>query len=303
MRTTLIVNPVAGQGKAGRLAEGLREALGAAGEEVRVLCTQAAGEAAALCRGLAPGDTDRLIVVGGDGTLREVVGARDLPLPWPVGLAPVGTANVVARELGMPRHGKARRVAEALRHAQPWRVGVLEIEYGDGRRERALANVGAGLDAEVVRAVATARAQRGGRGGYGVWVRPILRTVARYAAPRLLVRLDGGETLPAAALVVQGAHSYGGVFTLAPGARMDADTLWVSRITQGGRWPLLRLLVRGLLGRAHHDRGVALHAAREVHVTAEGPVGMQADGDAAGMLPATLRLRPGCLTLLRAATR
>lgn len=301
MRTTLLVNPVAGQGKAGRLAEGLRAALAAAGDEVEVLSTQAAGDAARLVRELPPAATDRLVVVGGDGTLREVVGARDLPLPWPVGLAPVGTANVVARELGMPRNGKPERVAEALRTAQPWRVGVLEIAYADGRRERALANVGAGLDAEVVRAVAAARARRGGRGGYRVWVRPLLGTLWRYEPPQLQVRLDGGPPLPAAALVVQGARNYGGVFELAPTARMDAPALSVARVTRGGRRHLLRLLLRGLLRRAHRDPALALHEARELSLAADRPTGLQADGDAAGLLPATIRLLPACLTLLRAA--
>ncbi|MFM8978901.1 MAG: diacylglycerol/lipid kinase family protein [Planctomycetia bacterium] len=287
MRTTLLVNPVAGQGRAGRLSEGLRTALAAGGDEVQVLATQAAGDAARLCRELAPGATDRLVVVGGDGTLREVVGARDLPLPWPVGLAPVGTANVVARELGMPRCGKAERVAAALRTAVPWPVGVLEIAYADGRRERALANVGAGLDAEVVRAVAAARAARGGRGGYRVWVRPLLGTLWRYEAPRLQVALDGGAPLPAAALVVQGARNYGGLFELSPRARMDAPTLSVARLTRACRRDLLALLLRGLLRRAHRSPHLSLHEALTLHVTADRPVGLQADGDAAGLLPAT----------------
>jgi diacylglycerol kinase (ATP) len=300
VRVHLLVNPVAGRNRAGPLADAVARRLEEAGAKVTVERTRAAGDAGRMAAALAPDAADRVVVVGGDGTLREVVNARPLPLPWPLGLLPVGTANVVGRELRIPLGGSPRAAATALLAAQPWAVNALEVTYASGGRELAVANVGVGLDAEVVRAVSAARARRRGLGGYAVWLKPILATVAAYRAPRLTVRVDQGRVYPASALVVQGGLAYGGVFRLAPDARLDAPTLSVALLQTPGRRDAFRILARALARRATRDRDLLLLRAHEVAVAADPPVGLQADGDPAGETPLTVRLLPRALTLLRA---
>jgi diacylglycerol kinase family enzyme len=299
MRLHLVVNPVAGRNRAAPLAAAVAARLEALGAEADVFFTRGPGDAARHVAALTPDACERLVVVGGDGTLREVVNARPLPLPWPVGLVPMGTANVVGRELGMPLGSDEERHARALLAALPWRVGVLELERPGRPRELAVANVGAGLDAAIVRAVAAERTRRAGLGGYAVWVRPILASVRVWAFPPLTVRLDGGRALEARAVVVQGAHSYGGLFELAPDAALDADLLRVSLIDAPTRRDLLRLLARAAVRHASRDHHLHTFRARTVTIEAAAPLPLQADGDPAGDTPLTVTLRRDALTLLR----
>jgi diacylglycerol kinase family enzyme len=300
MRFHLVVNPVAGRNRAGPLADDLAERLRGAGATVRLARTTGPGDAGRLVADLAPDATDRVVVVGGDGTLREAVNARPLPLPWPLGLVPVGTANVVGRELRMPLTSEGEPHARALLTAEPWSVNALELTYDDGRREIAVANLGVGLDAEVVRAVSMARAKRHGLGGYAVWVQPILATVARYRAPRLRVRVDGARLVEASAVVVQGGRSYGGVFELSPTTSLDAPTMSVALVMSERRRDLFRLLARALVKRAAGDQDLVLLPAREIRIESDRQAGLQTDGDPGGYTPVTVRLVPKALTLLRA---
>jgi diacylglycerol kinase family enzyme len=212
----------------------------------------------------------------------------------------MGTANVVGRELRMPLTSEGEPHARALLSAEPWAVNALELRYGDGSRELALANLGVGLDAEVVRAVAAARARRHGLGGYAVWVKPIFATVASYRAPRLRVRVDGDRLYEASAVVVQGGRSYGGVFELSPTTTLDAPTLSVALVQSARRRDLFRLLARAAVRRAARDQDLVLVPARELTIEADRVAGLQADGDPAGTTPLTVRLLPRALTLLRA---
>lgn len=300
MRYQLVVNPVAGRNRAAALADALAERLVQHGASASLYRTTAPGDARAFAASLAGDACDRLVVVGGDGTLREVVNARPLPLPWPVGLVPVGTANVVGRELRMPLTAPADLLARALAQAEPWSVNVLECMHADGTTTRALANLGAGLDAAIVVAVARVRADQAGLGGYAKWVRPIFATVARFRFPRLAVTVDGARTYEGSAAVVQGAHNYGGLFTLARGSALDAPVLHVSIVTARNRRDLLRVLARAAFRPAEGDRDVLHVVGREVHLASDLPAALQADGDPAGEAPITVRLLPHAVTLLRA---
>ncbi len=299
MRLHLVVNPVAGRGRAGPLAAAVAAALRAGGVGVSLHATASAAEARAHLAGLGADAFDRLVLVGGDGTLSDALAARALPLPWPVGLLPMGTANVVARELGQPLRGAPEARAAALREAEPFEADLLELRRPGAPTSFAVANVGVGLDGAVVAAVHAARSRRAGQGGYGVWVAPILSAVARYRFPPLSVRVDGDRVYQAAAVVVQGAACYGGLFRLARGAALDAGRLHLSLVTGRTRRDLLRVLVRALAPGGVRDAGLLPLTAREVAVTAPEPVPCQADGDPAGATPLSVRLRPRAIRLLR----
>src|SRR5262245_4663041 len=76
------------------LVEALARRLSAAGATATSRLTKAAGDAKAHVAGLSTDAADRLVIVGGDGTLHEAVNGRPPPLPWPVAIVPVGTANL-----------------------------------------------------------------------------------------------------------------------------------------------------------------------------------------------------------------
>src|SRR5688572_15429489 len=93
----VIANPIAGAGKGGRLALELARELERAGLAVEVKLTAARGDARRFSGQLA---ADALLCVGGDGTLNEILhGLQDPHVP--IGIMPLGTANVLALDLSL----------------------------------------------------------------------------------------------------------------------------------------------------------------------------------------------------------
>ena len=292
MKIALVANPTAGRGRVPALVHELAAALASRGAEVDAHFTTGPGDAAAHVAALEPSSCDRLVVVGGDGTLHEAVNGRAGALPWPTTVVPVGTANLVAHDAAIPLRVDAGRRAALLLDGRPWPVDLLATDRG-----RSLAVVGVGIDAEVVRAVARARA--GGIGGYAHWLSPIARTFLRYRPPRLFVRVDGGAPIEAGAVVVQNTRCYGGLFTLSPDAAMDDGLLDVVILRRAGRRDWFRMLVAAYTGGLASDRGVTILRGTSVTVDSPVPVAVQADGDPAGTTPLSVSLLPRGLTLLR----
>jgi len=298
MRFHLVVNPSAGRGRAGPLGIRVRDALLAAGHEATHYATRAPGDATHHAAGLSSRACDRLVVVGGDGTLKEVVDGRLGAPPWPIALVPMGTANVVGREVGMHGLAEPATIAGALLSANPWRVDVMRVEATGRPPQWALANVGAGLDAEVVHRVARRRAAGAG-GGYGAWAAPIWQALTRGSAERLLVEVDGRRTFLAAGVVVQSATNYGGLFRLCPGAAMDSGRLDVALIRGSSARDRLRVLLRMGLRDLARDHAARFVQGSRVEVRASRPVPVQADGDPAGTTDVRVEILPQALALLR----
>ncbi|MDF1699843.1 MAG: diacylglycerol kinase family protein [Planctomycetota bacterium] len=298
MHFHFVINPAAGRGHAAPLGEAVVAALQAAGAEATSYVTQAAGDGAAHVRDLAPDACDRLIVIGGDGTLREVVNARAETPPWPVGIVPMGTANVVGRELRMPLDRQAPTIAASLLAGEPWSVDVMRLTRSDGTVEHAIANTGIGLDADVVHAVSRVRA--GGPGGYLRWVGPIIETLSTFRFPVLRVTVDDHVTYAAGACIVQNARNYGGVFALSPTAALDSGSMDVMLIRSRTHRSLFGILFSALLRRVRKNHDVRIVAAQQVRFASSSTALVQADGDPAGTTDLRVELIPGGLTLLRA---
>ena len=292
MRIHLVANPTAGRGRARGLVARLVDEIVRRGSTATVHWTSGPGDAGSHVAGLEASAFDRLVSVGGDGTLHEIVNGRPAPLPWPVALVPLGTANLVARDAGIPLRGNVAALARAILDGTPWRVDLLETDRG-----LALANAGVGLDAEVVRAVAEAR--RGGVGGYLRWIRPIAATFVRYVPPALEVVVDGRAHARGGGVVVQNSFCYGGLFTLDRGARMDDGRLEVTVLRQANRRNYFLMLLRAFTGRLDRDHGVTMLSGTHVEVRSAGGAAVQLDGDPAGRTPVWVRIRPGALTLVR----
>ncbi|MEE8075636.1 MAG: diacylglycerol kinase family protein [Candidatus Binatia bacterium] len=200
MNVTLIANPVAGSGKAGRQIQKLVQILDRRGDYVETFITQAAGDARRSASRIEPG-SGTIVVAGGDGTLNEVINGVADPSTIPIVLLPTGTANVLAHELGLP--SDPEEVAGILAQGV---VRKLDMGMIDDRRFMLM--VSTGFDAMV-----TERIQRGRKGlGYIGYVRPLLGVLAHYRAPKLRITVDGREGLKGALVVVATSETTGESF-------------------------------------------------------------------------------------------
>ncbi|MHC5010578.1 MAG: diacylglycerol/lipid kinase family protein [Planctomycetota bacterium] len=299
MRFHIVENPSAGRSRTDAYRETVAAALSAGEHEVTSYVGGAPGDLERHVRALDRSEVDRLLVLGGDGTLRAILNARAGGIPWPVGVIPVGTANLAARETGIPLGTDPEVVARALLAAEPWRVDVLELRGPEGRIERALTTVGVGLDAEIVDAVHRTRRGAHAKGGYLRWLRPMAKVFQRYRYVPIEVVVDDGLVQHGAEVVVQNARSFGGLWTLSPDAALDSGRLDVVVMRVHAARDVVRIGLRALAGRLRRDRRCRVTRGRRVLLRAASPVPAQADGDPAGTTDLEVRVLPGALTLLR----
>jgi diacylglycerol kinase family enzyme len=278
-RILIVANPIAGSGRARAQAEELARELRRFSGQVELFFTAARGDATQHTRARR-GELDLAVAVGGDGTVREVLeGLGDGSVPLAV--LPMGTANVMSLDLGLPRNaaGTARMIA----NAHTTQVDVARTSGG----MLSFLVTGAGLDAQIVHAL---EELRNGPITKFTWFRAGVRALLRDDAPRLVVALDGRELRGEHCLVLfSNIVHYGGHRVLARDRVLD-DGEWELYLFPARMKPLallygLRALAFGLPGGpVKRVRG------KKLEVRSASPVPYHVDGDAAGTTPFTIEV-------------
>lgn len=283
----MLFNPVAGRGARRRLAAVI-DALGQLGCIVTLRETAGPGDARTIAAGVSSAEADVLVVAGGDGTINEVLNGRAAGAP-PLAVLPLGTANLLALELGLPSAPGALAamvVSGPVKPAHPARMGERLF----------LLMAGAGFDADVVARLPPALKRVLGRAAYGLVA---LRLLAGGVAHRSHeIEIDGVPCRAASVIVAKG-HYYAGRHVCAGAASIDVPEFQVCLFERTGRWQVIRYALGLVRGTLEGMAGYRVVAARRVVI--RGPPGapLQLDGDAADGLPATLDLAPETVPLVR----
>jgi len=285
MNICVIANPVAGGGKARRRARSLQRRLHRLGHAVDLCVTKAAGDAERLARDRAAHGFDCFVSVGGDGTANEMLnGLSGREVLFTV--LGVGTANVVARQFGIPRDPAA--LAKVIHHAKSQRMDLGER---DGRVF--LLGAGAGLDAAIT---AEVKKRRGPTSSVWIWVWPVIKTVLGYRYPKIRVIADGEVLSETAEYAIVGNCVYSaGVFPSTPKADTADGLLDVCLLHDLTPWKCIALAVAVWWPSFVERSDVVYRQAREISVEPAGAEAapLQVDGDPAGQLPARFRVVPG----------
>jgi len=275
-RVLIVFNPTAGSRKVRRLLRVVHD-LEEAGCTVSIERTSTVGDATSIAgEGAASDAFDVVAAAGGDGTVSEVAsglagGAKNVSLA----VIPLGTANVLAYEIGIGRD--IRRAARAIAIGRP-----VPLHLGRVNGAPFVLMVGAGFDGDVVAGVTPTLKHRLGRLAYALRA---LEEWRRGGEARCRVSIDG-ESRDALWVVVSNARRYAGQFLMAPTADIAAPGFAVTVFQAGSRLDLLRYLGAIVSGRAGRCRGVSVHGGTRIELS--GKAAMQADGDARGRLPASV---------------
>ena len=272
----VVYNPTAGRRRASLLWRVL-DVLIANGVRVDIAETQSAGHAVRLARDAAFRDESLVVAAGGDGTIAEVasgiIGSKTR-----MGIIPLGTANVLAHELGLPFSPTAIAAALAFGRTRSIWPGIATGPTG---RRLFIQMLGVGFDAQVVHNLSPSLKRTFGRGAY---VLQTLHDSFHYAYDPISVRVDDVE-LQAASVIVSKGRLYGGPYLLAADATPFEPGFSVVTFPRGGvRHTLLygAMLPLGMLAGATalgHMRGHCIEFPGNVAAPA------QADGDSAGHTP------------------
>jgi diacylglycerol kinase (ATP) len=229
---------------------------------------------------------DAVVAAGGDGTAHDVASGL-LGTPVPLGIIPMGTANVVAREVGLPT--SSDRIADMLMNGK-----VSTIPVGEINGQPVLFVVGIGFDAEAVRQFETAGTRKIGQAGF---VMPVLNALLSERSRSLKVTTDHGSS-EAQWVIVTRARHYAGGFLLSKDAGVTRSTFHVVRFS--GRGPLVRLRQLAALagGLVSFDRDVSIEVTNWVRVEGDIDFPVQVDGEVHGALPVEIRIHPQRLQII-----
>ncbi len=228
---------------------------------------------------------------GGDGVLAQILPAI-LDSEVALGVVPLGTGNVWARELRLPLD--PRRAVMAQLRAPP-----AHVDVGMANLRPFLVIASAGLDARIVELVeADVGAKALGQLAYPL-AGLALASGLRGTPTRVWLNDDPPLDLILLAGIVTNGRLYGGIWPLIPRARIDDGELDVALFVGGGPLEATAHAARVLAGwhQAHSD--VVIRKVRRVRFESLGqPLPIQADGDLLGTTPLEVEVRPGALLAL-----
>jgi diacylglycerol kinase (ATP) len=293
VQTCVIFNPSA----RGRKAQSLCSRLQALHPHFALRVTTAPGDARRLAAQAVGEGFGTIVAAGGDGTANEVVnGIADAPRGLAaarLGLLPLGTVNVFARELGLPRHLDG--AAQILAAGREITIDLGRVEFGvngAAQSRHFLQLAGAGMDSRAIELVSWELKKKLGALAYVV----AALQAANEAQPLITVQCD---TLVSGELVLLGnGRFYGGSISVFPGASLRdglLDICVIPKIT----WPRIARIVAGILtGRVHRWSSALRLQSAQVRLASASRVILQLDGENTGELPATLSVLPNALRVV-----
>jgi diacylglycerol kinase (ATP) len=293
VQTCLIFNPSA----QGQKAEAFRSRLDSLYPDCVVRRTRAPGEARLLAAQAVRDGFSTIIAGGGDGTANEVVnGMADVPeglASVRLGIVPLGTINVFARELGLPRDlaGAARTLKEGRELAMD--LGRAEFT-ADGQSECRyfLQLAGAGLDARAVQLVSWELKKKTG---------PLAYVVAALKALREnqpVITVEGAAPVSGQLVLLGNGRFYGGSFEVFPGASLRDGLLDVCVMPTVTALRPLQLALGLATGRVHRFWTSHHFRCSTVTIRSSSRVSLQLDGEYAGELPVTFSVLPQALRVI-----
>jgi YegS/Rv2252/BmrU family lipid kinase len=277
-RIFVIFNPAARGEKSQRLRQFLE-----AKQSDRVILTPTASAGDATRLATLAGPHDIVVAAGGDGTVNEVVNGLGGAT---LGILPLGTVNVFAKQLNIPGNlNAAWRVIEA---GQTRTIDLGHAVFG-GQHRSFVQLAGVGFDARAVRAASWELKKKIG---------PLAYVVAGWSVlGKEFAPVEVGDVAGAAVFIGNGRY-YGGRYPLFPDAKLDDGLLDVCVLT---RTRLLDLLHHGpaiLFGRHTRQRGVVYFQSAEFSCRSAAGTPLELDGEDAGDCPVRFSVKPNSLRVV-----
>ena len=282
-KTIIILNPAARSEKASRFAERIRELA----PEAVLRTTAERGDARRIAKEAVAEGFENIVAAGGDGTINEVVNgvagssAR-------MGILPLGTVNVLAKEIGIPQ-GNLPAAWEIIEKGK-----ALPLDLPLANDQYFIQLAGVGLDAEVVRQTPLDAKKTLGPLSY------ILTLVQLAAAkpPKVIVETEGWPTREGCFALIGNGRLYGGPFPIFKRASLHDGLLDVVLFKNQSHWDVIRYVQAIAFGTHSELPDVEYFQTPSLRVRGSGDVPVELDGELAGSLPCEFRISSAKLNVL-----
>ena len=281
-RALLLVNPRARRGaeEAGEIAAGLRGAR----LDLVVESSPGASGLPGLIRRHA-GEVDRVVVAGGDGSINQAVQVL-VEVGLPLAIIPAGTANNLARTVGLPLDLEGAIAVAAGSHRRPVDLGRV-----NGRWFCTTASIG--LSVQITEELSPESKRRWGPIAYALTALKVLRRSHPFHAD---ISWDGrSRHTRTVQIVVGNGRHYGAALAVAPDATIDDARLDLYSLEVKHWWELLRLAPFLKWGTHVHRREVEALRARGVEIRTRRPMPIDVDGELGAETPGRFEVVPRAL--------
>ncbi|MBA3461958.1 MAG: diacylglycerol kinase family lipid kinase [Deltaproteobacteria bacterium] len=302
-RTVVIVNPKSQGGKLGKRWSEVGEVLSRSFPFDEVM-TQGVGDATQIAREALNSGADRIVAIGGDGTVNEVVngffenGAPIAP-DATFGLIPYGTGGDFRRSIGVPKETADAAAVIAAGARRKIDVGKLGFVATDGSpATRMFANIASfGVSGVVDRLVNESGKKLGGKLSF---MFASVRATWSYKNQRVQLVFDGKDRVDLSINTVAVANGkyFGGGMKVAPDAELDDATFDVVSIGDLGMGEVLSMSRKIYKGEHLAMKKVSVRRAKVVEAEGIEPgavIELDVDGENPGRLPARFEILPAAL--------
>ncbi len=233
------------------------------------------------------GESLRLIAVGGDGTVNEVLDGFHFAENISFGYIPTGTGNDLARDLKIPRSPVAA-LKKILKSKATKVIDYGVVTFGEGGHRRFLVSCGLGLDAAVTK---DKEEMQGNTGVAGIRFNPFLyiilglKKLLSLSTTKAHLLIDDTKKLELSHLVFVSAHIHsfeGGGFRFSPKADNADGELSLCIVHQKTKWKLARILLSARAGNHLKYFGVRNYDCSALNIKTEIPCPLHADGEYLG---------------------
>ena len=294
VRTCVIFNPTA----RGNKARHFRRHLDDIGSHSTLKLTAAAGDARRLAAHSVQEGFEIVVAAGGDGTLNEVLnGFSDVPDGFDrarLGVLPLGTVNVFARELAIPMEFDAAWAA--IRRGRETRIDLPAVDCqanGAPQRRHFAQLAGAGLDARAIELVRWELKKKIG---------PLAYVVAGFAAlagtQSRITATGGGHSATGELVMIGNGRLYGGRFRVFPDADLCDGLLEVCVFPRVNWLILARCGPSLLVGDTIPASVTEIFRAESITLSSPSRTPLEVDGELIGQLPATFSVQRSRLRVI-----
>ncbi|MBM4340924.1 MAG: diacylglycerol kinase family lipid kinase [Deltaproteobacteria bacterium] len=276
MKILVIINPVAGSGKALRRLTGVKRWLSQSSHDFIYEISSTSDEMRSKIRGAPARGIDAIILSGGDGTVHQALPAiAETGLPF--GYLPCGRGNDFARNIGLPPDLKSN--CAFLSTPSFHRFDLPSIN----QKTPFVAVAYVGFDGEVNR---LANAHKGYFGGTLGYIICVLKALKNFKPFEVEITIDG-HTLRERVMMVSVANApfYGGGMKIAPQAIMDDGVLDICIVKEISKFELLRQFPKVFKGTHVTHPRIMMAAGRTIKIVSNEERDLFADGEHAGKLP------------------
>jgi diacylglycerol kinase (ATP) len=287
-RVFVVINPAAGQDQP--LLKSLNKVFQENEVDWDIAITKGRGDGQRLARKAAQSGEDVVLVYGGDGTVMECASGL-IGSQTPLAILPGGTANVMARDLGLPLD-----LIEAATLAVNPHSRIRCVDMGQVGEQTFLLRAGIGFEAEMVEGADRELKDRLGVLAYGL---SALQTLANPPLARYRLRLDGvDEEYDGLACVVANSGNLGAAdIVLSKKTDISDGLLDVFVVTETDLPALVSLAASVVSGRP--DPPALKHwQVREVSIESEPIQAVQLDGELIGKTPVTMKILPEAVRII-----